>query len=44
VVGADANGHGIAGLAERSRAVGGDLEAAVEAGAGFRLAVAVPAG
>ena len=36
--------HGIAGLAERARAVGGELEAAAETGAGFRLAVAVPAG
>jgi two-component system sensor histidine kinase DesK len=42
-VGAGA-GHGITGLAERARAVGGELEAAAETGAGFRLAVAVPAG
>ena len=37
-------GHGIAGLAERARAVGGELEAAAATGAGYRLAVTVPVG
>ncbi len=41
---AGVGGHGLAGLAERARAAGGELEAVASDGAGFRLAVAVPAG
>jgi two-component system sensor histidine kinase DesK len=35
-------GHGIAGLAERARALGGRCEAGPQAGGGFRLAVLLP--
>jgi two-component system, NarL family, sensor histidine kinase DesK len=36
-------GHGLAGLVERTRAVGGTVEAAATPGGGFRLRVSVPA-
>jgi two-component system sensor histidine kinase DesK len=36
-------GHGLEGLRERARSVGGSVEAGPTAGGGFRLAVAVPA-
>ncbi len=35
-------GHGLAGLAERARALRGDIEAGPAAAGGFRLAVSVP--
>jgi two-component system sensor histidine kinase DesK len=38
-----ADGHGLAGLVERTHAVGGSVEAATGAGGGFRLRVSVPA-
>jgi len=38
-----ADGHGLAGLVERTHAVGGTVEAATAADGGFRLRVSVPA-
>ncbi|MCL6595796.1 MAG: sensor histidine kinase [Firmicutes bacterium] len=37
-------GHGLVGLRERARSVGGNVEAGPTASGGFRLAVTVPAG
>lgn len=41
-LGGGSGGHGLAGLAERSRLVNGTIEAGALAGGGYRLAVTVP--
>jgi two-component system sensor histidine kinase DesK len=41
-LGNDSGGHGLAGLAERSRLVNGTIEAGALAGGGYRLAATVP--
>ena len=41
-VNGSAGGHGLVGLAERARSLGGRVEAGVRPGGGYRLAVSVP--